>query len=125
MVGWFEIATTDMDRAMKFYETVFNLKLSRQTMGNLDMAWFPWPEDAAAPGAGGSLICMPEHYKPSADGTIVYFSSQTGDLSDELNRVEAAGGKVLKEKSLITPEIGYMGMFLDTEGNRIALHSKK
>ncbi len=59
------------------------------------------------------------------DGTLVYFTASSGDLSIELSRVEGAGGKVLQEKTLITEEIGYMGLFLDTEGNRIAIHSRK
>jgi predicted enzyme related to lactoylglutathione lyase len=55
----------------------------------------------------------------------VYFTAFSGDLSEELSRVEGAGGKVLRDKTLITEEIGYMGIFCDTEGNRIAIHSRK
>jgi len=123
VVGWFEIPVTDMERAISFYETVFAFKLSRQQMGPSDMAWFPMVEGGI--GAAGSLICFPEAYKPSEEGTVVYFTAFSGDLSDELSRVEKAGGKVLKEKTLITEEIGYYGLFLDTEGNRIAIHSRK
>jgi predicted enzyme related to lactoylglutathione lyase len=123
VVGWFEIPVADMERAARFYETVFQFKLHRQPMGELDMAWFPWVE-GEAPGAGGSLVYHAEFYKPSNEGTLVYFSSPANDLSRELSRVEAAGGKVLQEKTLIADDIGYMGVFLDTEGNRVALHSK-
>jgi predicted enzyme related to lactoylglutathione lyase len=92
-------------------------------MGPEDMAWFPWVEKGM--GASGSLVHHPEYYKPSADGVIIYFTAFSGDLSIEISRVEAAGGKVLQEKKLITEEIGYMGLFIDSEGNRIALHSRK
>ncbi|CAN5864099.1 VOC family protein [soil metagenome] len=122
IVGWFEIPVTDMDRAVKFYETVLDLSLSRHPMGELEMAWFPWAEDGF--GAPGSLVRQPEHYTPSTDGTLVYFTAHSGDLANELGRVEAAGGKVLLPKRLITEDIGYMGLFLDTEGNKLALHSR-
>lgn len=123
MVGWFEIPVTDMQRAVAFYETVFGYTLQRQPMGELDMAWFPWSETGM--GAPGSLICHKEYYKPSAEGTLVYFTSPSGDLANELAKVAAAGGVVLQEKTLITEDIGYMALLLDTEGNRIAIHSRK
>jgi uncharacterized protein len=121
LVGWFEIPVANMDRAIKFYEQVLGIKLFRNKMGPLDMAWFPWTKDGA--GATGSLIHHSDFYKPSADGTLVYFNSLSGNLSDELSRVESAGGKVLIQKKLIALDVGYMAVFLDSEGNRIALHS--
>jgi predicted enzyme related to lactoylglutathione lyase len=123
VVGWFEIPVNDMERAIKFYETVFEYKLSRHQMGSADMAWFPMVEEGI--GAAGSLIYYSEVYTPSAEGTLVYFTAFSGDLALELSRIENAGGKVLQEKTLISEEIGYMGLFLDTEGNRIAIHSRK
>ncbi|MDX5348401.1 MAG: VOC family protein [Hymenobacteraceae bacterium] len=123
VVGWFEIPVTNMERAIKFYEAVFGFKMQHQPMGDLDMAWFPWSESGS--GASGSLVKHEKWYKPSTDGTLIYFTAHSGDLSNELGKVEAAGGKVLQEKTLITEDIGYMGLFLDTEGNRIALHSRK
>jgi predicted enzyme related to lactoylglutathione lyase len=123
IVGWFEIPVTNMDRAIKFYETVMNIKLSRNRMGPLDMAWFPWVEEGK--GASGSLVSHPDHYKPSKDGTLVYLTTQTGDLNDELSRVEKSGGKVIQPKTLIAEGYGYMAIFIDTEGNRMALHSRE
>jgi predicted enzyme related to lactoylglutathione lyase len=122
VVGWFEIPVLDMERAIVFYQTVFDLELDRNQMGPLDMAWFPWED--TAPGSPGSLVYHKEYYKPSIDGVLIYFTSQTGDLANELNHVEGAGGKVLQPKTLISEDIGYMAIFLDTEGNRIALHSR-
>jgi uncharacterized protein len=120
-VGWFEIPVTDMDRATRFYETVFEFRLTRSKMGSVDMAFFPGVENSI--GSGGSLVCYPDRYKPSADGTLIYFTAFSGDVSVELDRAAAAGGKVLMPKTLISPEIGYMAMFLDSEGNRVALHT--
>jgi predicted enzyme related to lactoylglutathione lyase len=123
IVGWFEIPVTNMDRAIKFYETLFNIKLTREKMGSMDMAWFPGNMESV--GASGSLVYSPENYKPSKDGTLVYFSSQYGDVARELSKVKELGGTIVQNKTLITDDIGYMAICLDCEGNRIALHSQK
>lgn len=119
--GWFEIPVTEMDRAIRFYEKVFDTTLSRQQFGDVLMAWFPW--DESAKGAGGSLIFSGDNYSPSHKGTLVYLSSE--DVAIELARVEHAGGIVLQPKTEISPDIGFMGLFEDSEGNRVALHSKQ
>lgn len=124
VVGWFEIPVKDMVRATKFYETVLDLKLTPMPMGPLDMAIFPDGDEGM--GASGSLVCFPDMYKPSAsEGPLLYFTPRSGDLANELGRVQAAGGKVLIEKRLIAEGIGYMGLFEDTEGNRLAFHSQQ
>ena len=120
-VGWFEIPVSNMERAIKFYESVFDYKLERHQMGELDMAWFPFGD---LPGAPGSLVHHKEFYKPSTDGTLIYFTCHSGDLKNELSKVEPSGGKILVPKTLITKDIGYMAVCMDTEGNRIALHSR-
>jgi uncharacterized protein len=125
-VGWFEIPVSDMDRAIRFYEDVFQFKLSRNQMGPLDMAWFPGFEAQNVPGSGGSLVHHEEFYKPSVRWNPGLFHKPFGRFSrNELSRVQKAGGQVLVPKRLIAPDIGYMGVFMDTEGNRVALHSRK
>ena len=122
-VGWFEIPVTDMDRAVKFYEAVFGFKLERHEMGELDMAWFPAFHESI--GAMGSLVKHEAFYFPSeSQGPLLYFTAFSGDLSVELERVVEAGGKILSPKKQISPDHGYMGLFLDSEGNRVALHSR-
>ncbi|MGE5424278.1 MAG: VOC family protein [Syntrophothermus sp.] len=121
VVGWFELPVSDMERAVKFYESVFGFKLRRQEMGELYMAMFPNVEDSF--GTSGSLV-KNEEYIPSADGILIYFTTPSGDLVKDLEVVKKSGGTILLEKTLISKEIGYMAMFLDTEGNRIALHSR-
>lgn len=123
VVGWFEVPTTDLQRAITFYETVFGYKMEHVPMGDLEMAWFPYNEEGQ--GAAGTLVYHKEWYKPGTDGALVYFNSPSGDLTNEIAKVETAGGKVLQEKTLITEEIGYMGIILDSEGNRIAIHSRQ
>lgn len=122
MVGWFEIPVVDMDRAKKFYEEVFQIEIQVQDFGGTLMGWFPWAEGKS--GCSGSLILHPEWYTPNRkEGVLIYFSSE--DVQNELSRVEAAGGRILKPKTQISPDVGYMGLFHDSEDNRIARHSRK
>lgn len=121
MVGWFEIPVTDMNRAKTFYSTVFKIEIQVQDFGGMLMGWFPFVEGKL--GASGSLV-QHQAYIPSQEkGVLIYFSS--ADVSDELSRIEIAGGKIIKPKTQISPDIGYMALFIDSEGNRIALHSRK
>jgi hypothetical protein len=122
VVGWFEIPVLDMRRAITFYEGVFGFRLQHQQLGQLEMAWFPAVTSGL--GAAGSLVFAPDHYTPSRDGTLIYFTAFSGDVAAELSRVEPAGGTVLRQKTLISDDVGYMGLFLDSEGNRIAVHSR-
>ncbi|TNJ43447.1 VOC family protein [Tamlana fucoidanivorans] len=120
MVGWFEIPVSDMARAKQFYEQVFQLQISVHDLGGLLMGWFPFEEGKE--GAAGTLIKQ-ESYIPSQEGVLIYFMSD--DVQKELDRVVAAGGKIYQPKTQISPEHGFMGVFIDSEGNRVALHSQK
>ena len=120
MVGWFEIPVHDMDRAKEFYETVFNIKINIQNFGGLLMGWFP--DRGEAHGAQGTLIKQ-DSYVPSQEGVLIYFMSD--DVQNELDRIKEAGGKIYQPKTLISLDYGYMAAFIDSEGNRIALHSRK
>ncbi|WP_053992334.1 VOC family protein [Mangrovimonas sp. TPBH4] len=119
MVGWFEIPVSDMARAKAFYETVFQVEISLHDFGGLLMGWFP--DRGEVPGAQGTLIKQ-DSYIPSQEGTLIYFISE--NVQNELDRIEAAGGQIYQPKTQISPEHGYMAAFIDSEGNRIALHSR-
>ncbi|MDY8135337.1 VOC family protein [Aquimarina sp. 2201CG5-10] len=121
MVAWFEIPVIDMNRAKAFYEKVFDIEISLHEMEGLKMGWFPNKNETGI--ATGSLISAGEHYKPSQDGILVYFSCN--DVANEIGRVATAGGKVVSDKTQISEEHGYMAYFIDSEGNRIALHSSQ
>lgn len=118
-INWFEISVSDIARAKKFYEAVFNITMDEMEMMGMKMAFFPGEQGNGK--VSGGLV-EGEGYKPSADGTKIYFNGNP-DLSVALSRVEAAGGQVLMPKTHITPEIGYMAFFMDSEGNAMALHS--
>ncbi|WP_142849309.1 VOC family protein [Telmatospirillum sp. J64-1] len=121
VVVWFEIPVSDMTRAVAFYETVFATKLKQETCQSTDfpMAVFDAPDQAVH----GALIAY-DGFSPSDQGSLVYLNAGE-DLSLPLSRVEQAGGKVTVQKTLISPEIGYMALFIDSEGNRVGLHSLK
>jgi predicted enzyme related to lactoylglutathione lyase len=120
-LNWFEISVSDIDRAKKFYETIFGIKMEAQEMMGMKMAFFP-SENMNGKVSGG-LVQGPMH-KPSADGAKVYLNGNP-DLSQPLSKVERAGGKVVMPKTKVNDEIGFMGYFADSEGNVVALHSNK
>lgn len=117
-ISWFEIPVADFDRARKFYGEIYGKELHTMDMPGLKMALIPME---SREGVGGALV-YGESYEPSAKGSMVYLNAGN-DLNDMLGRVEKAGGKILINKTLISPEIGYMALLLDSEGNRVALHS--
>lgn len=120
-VSWFEIPTQDIDRATKFYETIFNVSLIPLDVQQLKMRMFPLENPMS--GVGGALCYNKEFYKPSAtDGPLIYLNGNP-DVQNILDKIEAAGGKIMVPKTQISPEYGYMAVFIDTEGNRVALHS--
>jgi predicted enzyme related to lactoylglutathione lyase len=117
-VGWFEIPVEDMSRARAFYEGMLGIQIPEHDFNGIPMAWFPMY--GAGTGASGTLVKSP-NYTPSKEGTIVYFSTQ--DMEASLQRGETHGGKILIGKTSIG-EHGFIAHLEDTEGNRIALHSR-
>jgi len=115
-LNWFEIPVTDVARAKKFYETVFDIEMEQIEMMGTQMVMFP----SQSPKSGGALVKSPDH-KPSTEGSVIYLNGNP-NLQLVLDRIESAGGKVTMPKTSIG-ENGYMGFFLDTEGNLVGLHS--
>jgi hypothetical protein len=114
---WFEIPAADFDRAVGFYEKIFATRLKREKFGPADMAVFPHD----AQGVSGAVVAG-EGYRPAADGSVVYLSAEK-DLSGPLSRVKAAGGSVAIAKTALPEGMGYFAQFIDSEGNRVGLHS--
>lgn len=111
---WFEIPVLDLDRAVRFYEAIFDCKLDH------------WSADEALFGEGknaSGCLLRGAGNVPSTTGPLITFDVGD-DLPGVLARVAKAGGEVLKEKTLINPDIGYDAEFKDSEGNRISLYSK-
>lgn len=120
-LNWFEIPATDIKRAKKFYETIFGITMDESEMGGMKMAFFPM--DMGNGKASGGL-CQSDFHKPSMDGAVIYLNANP-DLQPVLDKISKAGGNVIMPKTQITPEIGFMAFFADSEGNRVALHSQK
>jgi predicted enzyme related to lactoylglutathione lyase len=121
-ISWFEIPTADLARAQKFYETIFQVSLIPMDFPAMQMRMFPVDDPTNPHAVSGALAYAPDFYKPIDNGTLVYLNANP-DVQLVLDRVEAAGGKVLVPKTHISEEIGHMGVFIDSEGNRVAVHS--
>ena len=120
-ISWFEIPATDLERAQKFYEAIFGISMIPMDMPNIKMRMFPL--DDMTNGVGGAVVDSGGFHKPSAtDGPLVYLNGNP-DVQNVLDKVTAAGGTIMVPKTEISPEYGFMAVMLDTEGNRIGLHS--
>ena len=118
-VNWFDISVSDLERAKKFYESVFHIKLVDFPAEWGKQSAFPF--DPKGMNITGALV-EKEDRTANGNNTIVYFESE--DCITEEGRVKMAGGKVLKSKMSIG-EFGFIAMLMDTEGNTIGLHSRK
>lgn len=120
-ISWFEIPTTDLGRAQQFYETIFGISMVPMDTPQIRMRMFPL--ENMMTGVGGALVHTDGFHIPSSsDGPLIYLNANP-DVQLVLDRIEAAGGKIVVPKTQISPEYGYMAVFIDTEGNRVALHS--
>jgi predicted enzyme related to lactoylglutathione lyase len=121
-LNWFEIPVADFDRAKKFYETIFDYQMPEMMMGPNRMGFFLYDQPGGK--VGGAIVYNPDFYTPAANGTLAYLNCQP-DLEVNLDRVEAAGGKIHQGKMEIAPgqNLGFIAIINDSEGNRVALHS--
>jgi predicted enzyme related to lactoylglutathione lyase len=115
-ISWFEIPALNFDQALLFYNTLYSIKMETAEANGFVMAFFP-----SDTGIGGAIVCGPGS-TPSDSGSLIYLNGGE-DLNFVLNRVESAGGRVVMPKTKINDDAGYFGIFIDTEGNKIALHS--
>jgi predicted enzyme related to lactoylglutathione lyase len=119
-VRWFEIYVQDLPRAVRFYETVFATRLEQLPTPDLEM--WAFPQSMEGPGAAGTLVKAPEGVVSGGNSTLVYFGSD--DCGVEAGRVEAAGGKLYRDKFSIGP-YGFVALAQDPDGNMFGIHSTK
>jgi len=120
-ISWFEIPTTDINRAQKFYEAIFGFNMIPMDFPSMKMRMFPL--DDMMTQVGGALVDSGGFHKASlTDGPLIYLNANP-DVQQVLDKIPGAGGNILVPKTEISPEYGFMAVFIDTEGNRIALHS--
>jgi uncharacterized protein len=118
-VNWFEIPVNDMNRAKKFYQSVFNCELFELQMGPQLMAMFPRIEGGA--NCSGALV-KADDYVPTTEGAKIYFTCE--DVNNEADLIAKNGGQIVVPKMSLG-EFGFMVLFMDTEGNMVGLHSNK
>jgi len=117
-ISWFEIPALNFERAVNFYNNIYQIIMETNAMNGYTMAFFP-----TVAGVGGAIICG-EGSEPSDKGALLYLNGGE-DLDNVLNRVESSGGRILLSKQQINEDAGYFALFIDTEGNKLALHSIK
>lgn len=115
-IVWVDIPVVDLDRAIRFYSAVLGQPVERQDFSGMCLALLPHAKDAVS----GCLSPSGEG-RPSREGPLIYLNA-TGRLDEAVAAVSANGGEVLQPKHQIGP-YGFRALVLDSEGNRIALHS--
>jgi hypothetical protein len=116
LVNWLEIPVMNMARARKFYESVFQLKLTDLEVGEELYPCFPNKD-----GKGFSAALVQYDFTgPGKRGPLVYLNT-CGDIDGMLARILAGGGKIIQSKKEIAPGFGEYALFEDTEGNLLAL----
>ncbi|MFY7900601.1 MAG: VOC family protein [Chitinophagaceae bacterium] len=117
LINWFEIPVKDFKRAVAFYKSILEIDIQESEMFGTKMGFFP----TDGKNVSGAII-QGEDYKPSTDGILAYLNGGD-DLQTVLNKIEPNKGKVILPKTQISPEMGFFAIFLDTEGNKMAIHS--
>ena len=115
-INWFEIPVSDLARASGFYEDLLQVTLKQESMNGMDMAIFPLNEGAV----NGCLVSAP-FLSPSSTGSVVYINVE-GIFDEALTRAVSNGAEVVMPKMDIGPN-GFIAHIMDSEGNRVGLHS--
>ncbi|WP_411880707.1 VOC family protein [Polaromonas sp. YR568] len=118
-ISWFEIPSTQLDKAQAFYETVLGCKMRREAMGPSEGAVFPYE---AEEGVGGAILAGPTAPAPASGGTLIYLDASPS-LDAALARALKAGGKVALPRQALPPGMGFFAHITDLDGNRVGLHA--
>jgi len=117
LISIFEIPAIDFSRAVNFYQNILDISVEVVDMDGVSMGVFPTDI-----GSVSGAVIKGNDYKPSANGVIIYLNG--GDnLQVVLDKIKANNGKIIVPKTQISPEMGFYALFIDTEGNRLGLHS--
>jgi len=116
-VTWFEIPAYNHYRSVAFFNYIYGIEITTVELNGFAMGFFP-----AENGIGGAIVAG-QGCVPSEIGPLIYLNGGH-DLNDVLVKVNEAGGRVVMEKTYLSDTAGYFALFIDSEGNRLALHSK-
>lgn len=117
IVSIVEIPTSDFSRAVTFYQSILEISIEEVYMDGTQMGVLPNNRETV-----NVVLVKGNDYKPTTDGAVLYLNAGS-DLQSMLDRVEKNGGQVILEKTEISPEMGFYALFMDTEGNKLGLHS--
>jgi predicted enzyme related to lactoylglutathione lyase len=116
-ISIFEIPATDINRAITFYQTILEIEIEKMDLPEMEMGILPYENQAVV-----GVIIKADGYSPNAEGVTIYLNG--GDnLQTILDKVEMNGGKMIIPKTPHADGIGYFAIFIDSEGNRLGLHS--
>ncbi len=116
-ISIFEIPATDIARAIAFYQNILGIEIQQIDMPGLHIGLLPFEGQLVT-----GVIMQGEGYEPSATGVTIYLNGGN-DLQPILDKVAPSGGKVIVPKTPHADEVGYFALFLDSEGNKMGLHS--
>ena len=119
LCAMFEISVEDFNRAKKFYESLLEIKITEINVLDTQIGMFPMEEYI-----NWGCISKCDQHKPSKDGTLIYLNADN-NITGMLEKIKSAGGEILTPKTKLSDQFGFIAIFLDTEGNRIVLHSPK
>lgn len=117
LISIVEIPVADFSKAVKFYQTVLGITIEEMEMDGNQMGILP--NEA---GTVNVVLVKGNDYKPTTDGAVLYLNA-AHDLQPMLDKVAQNGGQIIVPKTEISPEMGYFALFMDTEGNKLGLHS--
>jgi len=117
LISIVEIPVTDFARAVKFYQTLLDVRIEEVEMDGTQLGVLPGDGESV-----NVVLIKGSGYKPTTDGAVLYLNAGT-DLQPMLDKVQHNGGQVIVPKTEISPEMGYFALFTDTEGNKSGLHS--
>jgi predicted enzyme related to lactoylglutathione lyase len=118
---WTDIPVTNLDRAIKFYSAVLGKEVKKQSEGGMEYGLLSHEEQNAS-----GCLCVRSDSggvdnRPSANGPLIYLLVE-GRLNEAVEAARANGGKILRARQQIGDH-GFRAVIIDSEGNRIALHT--
>jgi predicted enzyme related to lactoylglutathione lyase len=117
LISIVEIPVADFSRAVTFYQAILGVSIEEMEMGGVQMGVLPSDGETV-----NVVLAKGSEYKPTSEGALLYLNAGN-DLQPALNKIEQSGGKVIVPKTEISPEMGFFALFIDTEGNKLGLHS--
>ena len=117
LISIIEIPVSDFPRAVKFYQAILGLTIEEMEMDGVKMGVLPNEE-----GTVNVVLAKGADYKARGDAPLLYLNAGQA-LQPMREKVQQAGGKMIVPKTQISPEMGFFAMFIDTEGNKMGLHS--